>query len=79
EQARVSFNDRVNQAAELERRGEPVSEYLRENINNARGQLTDLHERQSSLDSRLQELEDQLTLDLERHRALTAAAVAEAG
>ena len=74
EQARERFGEHVNEAAELERRGQPVSEYLRDNINNARTQLTDLHQRQADLNRRLLELQDQLVQDIERHRALTAAA-----
>lgn len=74
EQARERFGQHVNDAAERERRGQPVSEYLRESINNARAQLTDLHQRQADLNRRLQELQDQLVQDIERHRALTAAA-----
>lgn len=74
EQARERFGQHVNDAAERERRGQPVSEYLRESINNARAQLTDLHQRQAGLNRRLQELQDQLVQDIERHRALTAAA-----
>ena len=73
EQARINFGARVNEAAELERSGQPVSAYLRESINNAREQLAELHERQALLDRRLQDLENQLVQDLERHRALTAA------
>ena len=74
EQARERFGAHVNQAAEMERSGQPVSDYLRESINNARTQLSDLHERKANLDFRLQNLQDQLLQDLERHRALTAAA-----
>ena len=76
EQARERFGQHVNNAAELERRGHPVSDYLRESINNARAQLTDLHERRADLDRRLQNLQEQLVQDIERHRALTAAAAA---
>ncbi|NEP59897.1 MAG: DUF4124 domain-containing protein [Symploca sp. SIO2G7] len=74
EHASAAFSARVAEAAELERRGQTVSDYLRDSINNARAQLSELHERSSVLDRRLDQLREQLVEDLERHRTLTAAA-----
>ncbi|MEM1079947.1 MAG: DUF4124 domain-containing protein [Pseudomonadota bacterium] len=75
DQASERFIDWVDEAAELERQGEPISDYLMENIANSRSRLTELRGRETELTQRLDGMRQQLLRDLERHRQLKAAAV----
>ncbi|MCA1778934.1 MAG: DUF4124 domain-containing protein [Xanthomonadaceae bacterium] len=72
DQVRERFADAVRQAAALERRGEPVPEDLSQRIGAARIEIKDLNERIRGLRQRHDDLDQQLSHDLERHRRITA-------
>jgi len=71
EQARARFADRVEQAADLERRGEPVPEHLVTRIDEARASIRELNQRLEAIDRRLADLEAERVAEIERHRRLT--------
>jgi len=72
EQVRQRFVDAVREAAALERRGEPVPESLSARIGAERTEINLLNDRTSEIRQRLDELDRQLSTDLERHRRITA-------
>ncbi len=74
EQTSERFIDWVDEAADLERRGEPISAYLTESIANSRLRLTELRDRERDVTQRLENLRLQLAENLERHRQLSAEA-----
>ena len=71
EQSRSRFAAVVEQAAELERAGKPVPEYLVERIAETRKGIRDLTRRLEEIDTRLASLDEQLANELARHRRLT--------
>lgn len=71
EQSRARFAGAVEQAAALERRGEPVPESLVRRIDEARDDILNLNERLAEIDSRLGSLDEELAAELERHRRLS--------
>mgnify|MGYP005848864363 CR=1 FL=1 len=71
EQSRSRFAAVVKQAAELERAGKPVPEYLVERIAETRAGIRDLTRRLEEIDSRLASLDEELANELARHRRLT--------
>ena len=71
EQSRSRFVATVQQAAELERTGEPVPEYLVERIAEARSGIRELNRRLDEIDARLASLDEELASELARHRRLT--------
>jgi chromosome segregation ATPase len=71
EQSRSRFVATVQQAAELERAGKPVPEYLVERIDEARAGIRELNRRLDEIDKRLASLDDELATELARHRRLT--------
>jgi len=71
EQSRSRFVATVQQAAELERTGKPVPEYLVERLEEARAGIRELTRRLDEIDARLASLDDELVSELARHRRLT--------
>jgi hypothetical protein len=71
DQARSRFSERVEQAAALERQGDPVPEHLVERITESRASLRELNRRLESIDQRLDDLEAERMEELARHRQLT--------
>lgn len=71
DQARSRFSERVEQAAALERQGEPVPEHLVERISESRAALGELNQRLDAIDERLDELDAELADEVARHQALT--------
>jgi len=71
EQSRFRFVATVQQAAELERTGEPVPEYLVERIAEARAGIRELNRRLDDIEARLASLDEELASELARHRRLT--------
>jgi len=71
EQSRARFAARVERAAALERRGEPVPESIIERIASDREAIRDLNERLDQIDARLAALDEELAAELRRHRRLT--------
>ncbi len=71
DQSRSRFVATVRQAAELERSGEPVPEYLVERIDEARAGIRELNRRLDEIDQRLESLDQELASELARHRRLT--------
>lgn len=71
EQSRARFGGAVEQAAALERRGEPVTEGLVRRITDARDGIRELKDRLAQVDSRLESLDEELAAELERHRRLS--------
>lgn len=71
EQARLRFSGWVEQAAELERDGQPVPEHLIERIGESRQSIQELNRRLESIGQRLSDLDSQLAAEIARHRQLT--------
>jgi len=71
EQSRARFVATVQQAAELERTGKPVPDYLVERIDEARAGIRELTRRLDEIDKRLETLDEDLVSELARHRRLT--------
>jgi len=71
DQARSRFSERIEQAASLERQGNPVPDHLVERIAESRSSLRELNRRLQSVDQRLADLDAELIEDLSRHRELT--------
>lgn len=71
EQSRSRFIATVQQAAEFERTGKPVPEYLVERIDKSRTGIRELNRRLDEIDKRLTSLDDELASELARHRRLT--------
>lgn len=71
EQSRARFVATVQQAAELERTGKPVPDYLVERIDEARAGIRELTRRLDEIDKRLETLDEELVSELARHRRLT--------
>lgn len=70
-QSRARFAARVERAAALERRGEPVSASLVERIAADRSEIRELNERMDQINARLAALDQELAAELRRHRRLT--------
>ncbi|MBS3743269.1 MAG: DUF4124 domain-containing protein [Wenzhouxiangellaceae bacterium] len=71
EQNRDRFAARVERAAALERRGEPVPESVVERVAADRAAIRQLAERLEQIESRLAALDEELAVELRRHRRLT--------
>jgi len=71
EQSRSRFIATVQQAAEFERTGKPVPEFLVERIDKSRTGIRELNRRLDEIDKRLASLDDELASELARHRRLT--------
>lgn len=71
EQSRSRFAATVQQAAELERSGEPVPAYLVERIDQARAGIRNLNDRLDDIDQRLDSLDQELASELARYRRLS--------
>lgn len=71
EQSRSRFVATVQQAAEFERTGKAVPEYLVEQIDEARAGIRELNRRLDEIDERLESLDEELASELARHRRLT--------
>lgn len=71
EQARTRFSEWVEQAARLERQGEPVPEHVIERIGDSRQSIQELNRRLEAIDQRLEELEAERMAEIQRHRRLT--------
>lgn len=71
EQNRDRFAARVERAAALERRGEPVPEPVVERVAADRATIQQLAERLEQIESRLAALDEELAVELRRHRRLT--------
>lgn len=71
EQSRSRFVATVRQAAEMERSGKAVPEYLVERIEEARAGIRELTRRLDEIDERLASLDEELASELARHRRLT--------
>jgi chromosome segregation ATPase len=71
EQGRARFAARVERAAALERRGEPVPDALVEYIASDRAAIRELNDRLDRINARLDALDQELSAELQRHRRLT--------
>ncbi len=71
DQTRARFSSGIEQAAAYERRGEDVPDYLEQQVADARNRLAELNEQLGNLDRRMQDLDAELSANLERHRRLT--------
>ena len=71
EQGRARFAARVERAAALERRGEPVPDSLVEYIASDRAAIRELNDRLDRINARLDALDQELSAELQRHRRLT--------
>lgn len=71
ETTRDRFGELVEQAAEFERRGEPVPAFLVEQVERQRAAIRQINERIANTEERLATLERDLEDQLERHRQLT--------
>lgn len=71
EQTRVGFSDMVQQAAEFERQGQSVPQWLTERISSDRDKLGEFRARLAEIDRRLEALEAERQSELARHRRLT--------
>jgi len=71
EQGRARFAARVERAAALERRGEPVPDSLVEYIASDRAAIRELNDRLDRINARLDALDQELSAELRRHRRLT--------
>lgn len=70
-QNRDRFAARVERAAALERRGEPVPEPVIERVAADRAAIQQLAERLEQIEARLAALDEELAAELRRHRRLT--------
>lgn len=70
-QNRDRFAARVERAAALERRGEPVPEPVVERVAADRAAIQQLAERLEQIEARLAALDEELAAELRRHRRLT--------
>lgn len=70
DQSRGRFAAAVAQAADLERRGDPVPEHLLKRIDEVRAGIRELSGRLNKIDERLLSLNAELEAELERHRRL---------
>lgn len=70
EQTRVSFTDNVERAAGYERRGEPVPEFLQQQVANARERLRTLNRQLAEIRQRMAALDAEYAANLQRHRRL---------
>jgi len=71
EQARARFASRVERAAAIERRGEPVPDSLVESVASDRAAIRELNDRLDRINARLEALDQELSAELQRHRRLT--------
>lgn len=71
DQTRVRFSAGIEQAAAYERRGEDVPEFLEQQVADARNRLAELNQQLGKIDQRLEDLDAELTTNLERHRQLS--------